>query len=84
MGFKKFFKKLGKNLFAGLIGGIIGITAFVFYVIKIWLPLNAAKIGFGVIIMLPIMIILFSIIGIIVGSIGGIIIYQILRFINKK
>jgi len=79
MKFKQFLKILGKNLLAGMGGAVIGIIVSVLYTIVIWLPANSEKIGLGIIAVLPVMIILFSILGIIIGGILGIILYQIIK-----
>jgi hypothetical protein len=81
---KNLVKKVGKTLSAGLIGAIIGIIIFVLYALTIWIPMNADKIGLAIIIMAPVMIILFSIMGIFIGGILGIIIYWTVKLIKKK
>ncbi len=83
MDFKKSFKKIGKNLLIGISGAIGGIIICVFYLIKIWLPHNADKIGLAIIALLPVLIILFSIMGSILGGFLGIIIYQLVRYLRK-
>jgi len=68
MRFKQFLKKLGKNLLAAVVGGIIGIIIAISYSIHIWFPANVGEMGLAIIIMLPVMICLFSIVGIFVGG----------------
>ena len=84
MSFKQFLKKMGSNLLAGFIGSVLGIIISVFYVLKIWVPMNIDKIGLAIIAVIPVMIILFSIIGIIIGGILGIIIFFIIKQFRKK
>ena len=71
--------KFKKNLFAAFIGSIIGIIILMFYLFIFYIPANADKIGLAIIALLPVLVILFSILGIIVGAISGIIIYQIIK-----
>jgi hypothetical protein len=82
MRFKRLLKKLGKNLLAGLGGAIVGVIISVFYLLAIWLPASDA--GLEIIALLPVMIILFSILGMSVGGVLGIVIYQVVRFIRKR
>lgn len=84
MGSKKFFKKLGKNMLAGLVGAGVGVVVAVFYVLLFWVPGNVEKVGLGIVVILPVMIILFSILGVIVGGILGIIGYWILKVLKKR
>jgi pilus assembly protein TadC len=77
-------KRLGKNLLAGFVGAIFGMTGFLIYLLKFWLPMNAENIGLGIIIIAPIMIIFFSLGGIIVGGILGVVIYRIVRKMRLK
>ena len=84
MNFKKLFKEIRKNLLVGFYGSIIGMIFSVFYLIKVWLPLNSNEIGLAVIAILPVMIALFSIGGIFIGGILAIIIYQIIRLFSSN
>lgn len=84
MGYKKFFKKLGKNMLVGLAGAGVGIAVAIFYVILFWVPVNAEKVGLGIIVLLPVMIILFSILGVIVGGILGIVGYWLVKILKKR
>ena len=83
MNFKKLFKEIKKKLLVGLDGSIIGMIFSVFYLIKVWLPLNSNEIGLAIIAILPVMVILFSIGGIFIGGILAIIIYQIMRLFSS-
>ena len=84
MSFGQLLKKFGKNLLAGLGGAIIGVIVFIIYLFKIWLPANAEKIGLGIIALIPFMLILFSVLGIVIGGISGIVIYQIIKSLRNK
>ena len=84
MGFRQSLKKITRNLLAGLGGAIIGAIIFIIYLFKIWLPTNAEKMGLGIIALLPVMLILFSIIGLFIGGILGIVIYRIVKSLRKK
>lgn len=84
MGFQNLFKKIGKNLLVATIGAIIGVVISIFYVFKIWIPSTSGSIGLGIIAILPVMIILFSITGLIVGGIIGILFYHLLRKLRKN
>ncbi len=84
MNFKKLFKKIKKNLLVGFYGSIVGMIFSVFYLIKVWLPLNSNEIGLAIIAVLPVMIVLFSIGGIFIGGILAIIIYQIMRLFSSN
>ena len=83
MNLKQLFKNIGKNLLAWFCGAIIGIIIFSIYLFKIWLPVNAEKAGLGIIVLIPIFFILFSIVGIFVGGISGIVIYYIIKLLRK-
>ena len=84
MNLGQLLKKFGKNLLAGLIGAVMGVIIFVIYLFKFWLPANAEKMGLGIIAFIPIMLILFSVMGIFIGGISGIVIYHIIRSFRKK
>ena len=84
MRFGQLLKKISKNLLAGLGGAIIGVIIFIVYLLKIWLPANAEKIGLGIIALIPVMFILFSIMGTFMGGISGIVIYHIVKSLRKK
>lgn len=84
MNFKHFLELIGEHLLAGLIGAIIGVIISVIYLLKIWMPMNAHKVGLGIIAIFPIMLIMFSILGIFVGGITGIVILLILKFLRKN
>ncbi|MCK4997384.1 hypothetical protein KAS08_03695 [Candidatus Pacearchaeota archaeon] len=84
MKFKNILKIIGKNLLGGISGAIVGIIISIFYVIKIWVPMNVNEIGLIIIVLIPVMIILFSILGMLVGGVFGILIYQIIRLIRKR
>lgn len=83
MAFKQLLKKLGKNLVAGLYGAIIGMILLIVYCLIIWMPANIDKIGLAIIVIFPLMILIFSIIGIILGAVLGVIIYQF-KCLTKK
>jgi len=84
MKFKQLLKKIGRNLGIGFLGGVIGVLISIIYTLTIWLPINADKIGLGIIAVLPVMILLFSVMGFIVGLILGITVYQIIKLKLKK
>jgi len=84
MKFWPLLKTISKNIIAGLSGAIIGILISMIYLITMWLPANAKRIGVGIIAVLPVMVILFSLLGIAIGGIVGIVIYHIIRLIKKK
>lgn len=84
MRFGQLLKKVGENLLVGLVGAIIGAIIFIIYLLKIWFPTNAEKIGLGIIALIPVMFILFSIMGIFIGGILGIVIYHIVKSLIKK
>ena len=84
MRFGQLLKKISKNVLVGLGGAIIGVIIFITYFFKIWLPANAERIGLGIIALIPVMFILFSIMGIFIGGILGIVIYNIVKSLIKK
>ena len=84
MRFKNILKRLGKNLLVAVYGAVIGMIVFLIYLFKIWTPANADKIGLGIIALAPVLFILFSILGMIVGGIVGIVIYQVKGFLRKR
>ena len=81
---RQLLKKIGENLLVGLGGAIIGAIIFIIYLFKIWFPANAKEIGLGIIALIPVMFILFSIMGIFIGGILGIVIYNIVKSLIKK
>ncbi len=90
MKIKKILKNIGKNLLAGVIGGIIGAVISVFCGWNFWLPIQIENLTAGLetlisaIALIFITIILFSILGIIVGGILGMMIYNLFKIFNKK
>jgi hypothetical protein len=86
----KIFKVIAVNFLSALIGAIIGIIAFVYYGLHFWLPQRIANLspGFGVLFgglaLIAVTVILFSVLGIILGGILGIIFYQILMRLKKR
>ncbi len=84
MNFKQLLKLIAEHLLAGLIGAIIGVIISVIYFLKIWIPINADKIGLGIIALFPVMLILFSILGIFIGGISGILLLLTVKFLRKK
>ena len=84
MKIKQIFSFLWKNILVFIVGGVIGIAVSMFYLFQFWFPANGGKVGLGIIAIIPIMLILFAIMGLVIGGIFGIIIYQIIRFIKKK
>ena len=83
MKFERFFKSLRKNLLASLYGAIIGIIISLLFLFEVWLPTNASDIGLAIIAILPVMVILFSIGGVVIGGVLGIVIYQIARLFRR-
>ena len=80
---KRLFKKLGKNLLAGLGGAIVGVVVLVFWLLVFWIPANAESVGLGIIVVLPVLIILYSFMGVVFGGILGIVVYWVVRFFRK-
>ncbi len=83
MRFKRLLKTLGKNLLALVGGGVIGIIVSVLYFFVVWFPLNVDKMGLAVVVLLPVMIILFSVMGIFFGGVLGVVVYQVVKLIRK-
>ncbi len=79
MGVGRFLKKIGTSLLAGLGGAAIGAIVLALYCFMVWLPANSQKAGLGIIALLPVMLILFSLMGIVIGGIAGIVVYLIVK-----
>jgi uncharacterized PurR-regulated membrane protein YhhQ (DUF165 family) len=83
--FKKIFKIAAANLLAVVIGIIVGAFISVSYGLHFWLPGRIAALpsGFGALFgglaLIMTTILLFGILGIVVGGILGVIIYQLLK-----
>jgi hypothetical protein len=79
---KRLLRKLGKNLLAWLGGAIVGGLIAVFYLLVLWLP--SEEMGLEIIALLPVMLVLFSIMGMVLGGVLGIIVYQVVRLVRKR
>ena len=76
-----------KFLLHGIIGAIVGILFAFFYVLRIWLPANARTIGLSIIIILPVVVIIFTILGLIFGGLVGFLfrlIFSLIKFLFKR
>ena len=82
--FKKLFAFLFKNTFVFIISGVIGVVLSELYIFYVWLPVHGADIGLAIIGLFPVMMILFALIGVIIGGPIGVIIYNIFKRIKKK
>ncbi len=72
-------KKLGKNVLAIIIGAILGLIIGLSYVLFIWIPFSGHEVGLGIIGIAPFMLVLFGLIGLVVGAVVGLVIYQIVK-----
>jgi uncharacterized PurR-regulated membrane protein YhhQ (DUF165 family) len=90
MKIKEILKNGGKNLLAIVVGGIVGMLIFIFYGWNFWLPNQIENLApgletlIGAIALIGLTIILFSILGMIVGGVLGLVFYQILKRSSKK
>ena len=78
------FKKIKNNLIASVVGSLIGITVSLIYINKFWLPTKSSEIGLGIVSLLPIALVMYISLGIIIGSLLGILIYQIFKRVGKN
>jgi len=74
-------KTLGKNLLVILIGGLTGGIVSIPFAI-IWMKNIGPQVGLGIIALLPIIFILYFIIGSFIGTVLGLVIYHL--FIKRK
>jgi len=82
--FVDILKKAGKNFLAFVLGGLVGIILSIIYTIKLWVPSHAPSVGLGIIALLPAMLILFGILGLVIGGFCGIIIYQVIKRVRRN
>lgn len=77
----KILKIIGKNVLAFLGGAVLGIIA----VIVFFLPKALERVdSLAVIALVPVFLIIYGIIGIIVGGLLGVVIYNTLKFIRRR
>ncbi|MDP3989626.1 MAG: hypothetical protein Q8Q01_00290 [archaeon] len=74
-------KTLGKNLLVILIGGLTGGIISIPFAI-VWMKSIGPQVGLGIIALLPIILILYFIIGAFIGAVLGLFIYHL--FIKRK
>ncbi|MBN1924014.1 MAG: hypothetical protein JW791_04625 [Nanoarchaeota archaeon] len=82
MDWKKFLKILAKNAAALVIGAIVGAAVLNVFVFTVWMPNNSPDVGLGVIALLPVLVIIYAVLGGIIGALMGLIIYNL--FFRKK
>ncbi|MFP4112707.1 MAG: hypothetical protein ACLFUO_06965 [Candidatus Woesearchaeota archaeon] len=77
-----------KNLVSSLIGAFVGAIIFISYGLNVWMPEQAAELSglgalFGGMGLVVVTFILFGIMGVLVGIIGGLLVLRILKRLNK-
>ncbi len=84
-------KRIGIGIFSAVAGAVIGAIISIFYGLNFWLPsqiekLSSSGIGafFGAIALIPITVLAFSILGVIVGAISGLLILLIIKKIKER
>ena len=89
MSIVKIFKIIGKNIIVFLPGAVIGVAVVIRFILP-W-ALKKALAGkepgavfAGAIILPPVFLILYGVLGIIIGGFGTVIIYKIVRFVLAK
>lgn len=89
MNLKHTLKCIGKNLAAIGVGAILGSIVSLIYGLQFWLPQQMAELSglnvlFGGLALMIITFILFTVLGAITGGLIGLIVYQIIRFKQKR
>jgi hypothetical protein len=89
MKIKNILQEMGKNILSVLVGGILGTVISVWYGLHFWLPGRIASLDsgfsilFGTLAFIAVTILLFGILGMILGAVWGIIIFQTVKLIGK-
>lgn len=76
-------KTILKNILVFLLGGLAGLVVGVSLAL-IWINTTGYQAGLGIIALAPFMIVLFSLLGIFLGGIAAIIIYNLIKLRKKK
>ncbi len=84
MNFQQVLKFLAKNFLAFFIGSFLGIIVSYLYLFYVWLPVNSHEIGLAIIALILPILILFGVLGLGIGGILGIIVYQIIKYIKHN
>ncbi|MFC1612313.1 hypothetical protein ACFL29_00485 [Patescibacteria group bacterium] len=80
----KILKIILKNFLAFLIGGVVGVAVALLFFVGSILEQMAAKTGLAIVALGPVVIIIYSIIFGALGGVLGIILYNIIKLINKR
>lgn len=83
----KFLKGLGKTLLSGIVFSLVGLASFLIYFFAFWLPANSATMGLSVVILFPVFLLLFSVLGLVLGFIFGVVgywMYSLIKKISKR
>lgn len=85
MNLAKTFKVIGKNILAFLGGAVLGVASVIFF----FLPRSLEKIAAGkeplaAIALVPVFLIIYGLLGIVIGGFGAIIIYNIIKLSLKR
>lgn len=74
-----FLKSLGKHVLVMLSGAIIGAASLFVYLFYFWLPDNSARLGLGVIAIIPVLLVFSLIIGAVLGAVLALVIRLIVK-----
>ncbi|MCD4756424.1 hypothetical protein K8R20_02310 [bacterium] len=85
---KKNLSWIWKNLLVIVVSAIGGGMFSIVYGIQVWFPVQMSELSglealFGVVPILLVTVILFGLLGLVVGGIIGIVVYQIIRLVRK-
>lgn len=84
MNLKRVFREIGKSFLVFLIGGVLGIVVSLLYLFWFWLPTEGHKVGLGIIGVFPVMMVLFSFMGLVVGGVIGVVGYWVVRLVKQE
>ncbi len=90
MKFKSILLEIGKNLSFVLIGSIAGAIVAVWYGLHFWLPERIANLSpgigvlFGTMALIIVTVILFSIVGVVLGGALSVLFYQTIKILRRK
>ncbi|MFC1686901.1 hypothetical protein ACFL0E_00915 [Nanoarchaeota archaeon] len=83
MGLKKVIKVILKNFLVFTLGGFVGLIIGVILAM-IWMKTAGPSVGLGIIALAPFMLVLFSLMGFVIGGVLGLIIYNIIKIKRRK
>ena len=81
----KILKTIGKNILAFFGGAVLGVASVVFFILPRGLEkIAAGKEPLAAIALVPVLLIIYGLLGVIIGGFGGIIAYNAIKLILRR